>query len=115
MPNKNIEQQRERLREIQEVLRANRKIYKPMFGLMFWQLSDAAKHLSLDDIRNESMTLTLTGDDDEALGALLGIYLQIWDSAKDFNAASRFIASTLELSADELIQSKVLFEQQTFH
>ena len=105
--------QRQQLLEIQEILKGNRDLYKPMFGLMFWELAEAAKHLKFEEISKESLSLTMTGEEDEALGALVSIYLQIWDSANDFNAASRFMASTLELSADELIQSKIIFEQRT--
>ena len=105
-------QQRQELMAIQEILKQQKDLFKPMFGLMFWQLAATERHLSLEEIRNESLSLTMSQENDEALGVLFGIYLQIWDSANDFNAASRFIASTLDLSADELLQSKIIYDNQ---
>ncbi|NRA63294.1 MAG: hypothetical protein HRU19_02355 [Pseudobacteriovorax sp.] len=102
--------QRQKLNEITAQLKLNQDLNKRYFGLLFWQLSAVANQLSLSEIASQPSTLAMTEGDDEALAALVGIYLQIWDSANDFHAASRFLASTLEMTADELIQSKMIFE-----
>ena len=109
----NREESLEKLRQIRETLGQNRELYKAYFGLLFWQLLEASKQMSVEEISAQSGSLTLEGQKDEEHGILLGFYLQIWDSAKDFNAASRFLAETLQMSADELIQCKILFEKQS--
>ena len=79
---------------------------------MFWELAAVEKHMSLEQIQEETLSLTLEGEDDESLGVLMGTYFQIWASAQDFNGASRFIADSLELTADELLQSKIIYESR---
>lgn len=112
MTEHSIEEQRRQLQEIRDSLKAQKDLFKPMFGLMFWELAAVEKQMSFEDIQKETLSLTMQGEEDESLGMLLGIYFQIWSSAKDFNGASRFIADSLGLSADELLQSKIIFDSR---
>lgn len=100
------------LESVKTYIKQHREIIKPMFGLMFWQLAAAEEHLSAEDFAAQGMNLTLDGADDEVLANFMAQYVKIWLSANDFNAASRFVASCLEMSADELLQTRLLHLQQ---
>lgn len=99
------------LKEIKSLLKTHRETNKAWFGLLFWELQEAAKHYTFEAICQQQASLSLSSEDDEQYASLLSTYLQLWDSAKDFNAASRFIADCLEMTADELIECKILFEK----
>ncbi len=100
------------LNEIKKNLSDNREVFKAFFGLLFWELHFASQSFSYNEICKQQGSLPLESEGDDQYATLLNIYLQIWDSAKDFNAASRFIADALKMSADELIQCKILFEKK---
>lgn len=106
------QEQRRQLQEIKDMLRQHKDLYKPMFGLMFWEFCSVEKTLSFEEVQKEALSFTMEGEEDESLGVLLSTYFQIWGSARDFNAASRFMADALELSADELIQSKMIYDSK---
>lgn len=104
---------RQQLEEIARNLQEQSELYKPMFGLMFWQLLDAQKHMSIEEISQQPLTITMDQETDEALGALFSTFIQLWDSSQDFYAASRFMAQKLGMSADELIQTKLIADHQS--
>ena len=100
---------KQELEEIQALLRNNIELLKPIFGMTFWELASAESVLSAEDFASNGMSLNLEAEDDEIVAAFMSSYVQIWMSAKDFNAASRFIASTLSMSADELLQCRQMY------
>jgi hypothetical protein len=107
-----MSKQKEKLEEIKTSLQHNREILMPVFGMMFWQLAAAESHLTAEQFANEGMKLTLEKVEDEIVGTFMATYIELWLSAKDFNAASRFIADALGMSADELLQTRLLYQNQ---
>lgn len=101
----NEDQQRE-LSEIRFLIKANRELIKPYFGLMFWQLQEAERVLPAEEFARHGMSMNLEGEDDEVLASFTAAYVKLWLSARDFNAASRFLANELAMTADELLQSR---------
>jgi len=101
----NEDQQRE-LSEVRFLLRKNRDLLKPYFGLMFWQLQEAEKRLGPEEFAKHGMSMSLEGETDEVLASFTAAYVKLWLSAGDFNAASRFIAAELSMTADELLQTR---------
>lgn len=100
------EKQKSVLADIKFLLKANASIIKPYFGLMFWQLQEAESQLDPEEFTQHGMSMTLDSDADEILASFMTSYIQLWLSARDFNAASRFVAAELKMTADELIQSR---------
>lgn len=107
-----MSEQRENLEAIKLNLTQNRDLIVPVFGFMFWQLSEAEKSLSAEDFAKEGMNLTLDHSDDEVIATFMADYIKLWLSANDFNAASRFIANCLAMSADELLQTRQVYLDQ---
>jgi hypothetical protein len=107
-----MSKQKEKLEEIKKSLQQNREILMPVFGIMFWQLALAEARLTAEEFASEGMKLTLEKDDDEVVATFMATYIELWLSAKDFNAASRFIADGLGMSADELLQTRQLYQDQ---
>lgn len=101
----NEDQQRE-LGEIRFLIKNNRELIKPYFGLMFWQLQDAERVLSAEEFAQHGMSMNLEGEEDEVLASFTAAYVKLWLSAKDFNAATRFLANELAMTADELLQCR---------
>jgi hypothetical protein len=105
------DESRRELEDIKFLIESNRDLIKPMFGTMFWQLLEAEKTMSPSDLAREGINLSLISDDDEVLATFMTAYIRLWESAGDLNAASRFIATTLEMTADELIQTRQLLNK----
>ncbi|MDA9951169.1 hypothetical protein N9D31_01215 [Oligoflexaceae bacterium] len=97
------------LREIEALLRNNTELLKPNFGFMFWQLADIEKQYTPEEFIEQGMNLELQQADDEIVAEFLGIYFKLWRDSKDLSAASRFIASRLGMSADELLQMRIVY------
>lgn len=100
------DESRKELEEIRHFLRSNRDTLKPMFGVMFWELTAIEGKVSPEKIAEEGTSLTLSAANDEFHAELLATYTKLWISANDLNAASRFIAASLEMTADELLQTR---------
>ena len=109
----NLTSQKQELEEIKAHLKQNAELIKPAFGMMFWQLQNAEERLNPEDFAEQGMKLTLDQVDDEVIATFITTYVKLWLSAKDFNAASRFVADCLSLSADELLQSRQVYINQT--
>ena len=106
---KSIREQREELEKHKELLASTPQLFKPMFGMMFWQFVELESEMSPEDLLKEAITLTLADDNDEAFAGFMSLYVQLWDSARDFHAASRFIADSLGMTANELIEARAAF------
>ena len=106
-----IEEQKEKLSEIKAKLRHDKETMKPYFGYLFWQISDMVAVMSPDDVMKQAVNLTLDNDTDALYAEFIATYIELWSSSNDFNAASRFLADALELSANELIEAKIYFEK----
>lgn len=102
----NDDQGRKELEEIRSLLRNNIDLLKPIYGMMFWELSQMEQSMTAEEFAEHGMSLNLEEEDDEVIAAFMSTYVQLWKSASDFNAASRFIASSLSMSADELLQCR---------
>ena len=106
-----LEEQKEKLAEIKDTLRKDKLTIKPYFGYLFWQISDMVAVMSPDDVMKQAVNLTLDSETDAIYAEFIATYVELWSSSNDFNAASRFIADALELSANELIEAKIYFEK----
>ena len=106
-----IDESKKQLEDIKYLLETNADIIKPMFGMMFWQLVEAEKTMTAEEFTREGVSLSLISDDDEILASFMTSYVRLWEGSGDLNAASRFIASTLNMSADELIQTRQLIDK----
>jgi hypothetical protein len=102
---------KEELEEMKAFMRINAELLKPMFGMMFWQLQSLEETLDAEEFTKQGMTLTMIDAEDETLAAFMAHYMSIWQNSKDFNAASRFICSCLNMSADELLQTRQMYLQ----
>lgn len=100
------EASRKQLQEIKEFLGMERERLKPLFGFMFWQFAASGAKTPPESFLKDGMSLTLNQDDDEVQASFMASYVQLWDNSQDFNAASRFIAQSLGMTADELIQCR---------
>ncbi len=100
------EEQRQELADIRFLIKSSAQVIKPYFGLMFWQLQHAEGLLSADEFAKNGLSLNLDDETDEVLAGFTAAYVRLWLSAGDFNAASRFIAAELNMTADELLQSR---------
>jgi len=98
--------QKSELADLKFLIKSSADIIKPYFGLMFWQLQHAEANLSPEEFAQQGMSMNLEDDADEVLAAFTAAFIKVWLSAGDFNAASRFIAAELKMSADELLQSR---------
>jgi hypothetical protein len=98
--------QKNELADIKFLIKSNQQTIKPYFGLMFWQLHHAESVLTPEEFAQHGMSMNLEDETDEVLAAFTAAYVKIWLSANDFHAASRYIASELNMTADELIQSR---------
>ena len=107
-----LEEQKEKLAEIKDTLRKDKLTIKPYFGYLFWQISDMVAVMSPDDVMKQAVNLTLDSETDAIYAEFIATYVELWSSSNDFNAASRFIADALELSANELIEAKIYFEKK---
>ncbi len=105
------ENSKRELEDIKFLLETNADTIKPMFGMMFWQLLEAEKTMTPEEFAREGVNLNLVSDDDEILAAFMTSYIRLWEGSADLSAASRFIASTLKMSADELIQTRQLLQK----
>ena len=105
------EDSKRQLEDIKYLIEANAEIIKPMFGMMFWQLVEAEKTMTPEEFTKEGVSLSLISDDDEVLASFMTAYVRLWEGSADLNAASRFIASTLNMTADELIQTRQLIDK----
>lgn len=105
------EEQRRELEDLRFLIKTNRDVIKPYFGLMFWQLQEVQVHLDPEEFAKHGMSMNLEGESDEVLASFMAAYVKLWLSAKDFNAASRFLASELQMTADELLQSRQFWLQ----
>ena len=106
-----LEEQKEKLSEIKMNLRQDKLTIKPYFGFLFWQISDMVAVMSPDDVMKQAVNLTLDSETDALYAEFIATYVELWSSSNDFNAASRFIADALDLSANELIEAKIYFEK----
>ena len=100
------EEQRAELADIRFLIKSSAQVIKPYFGLMFWQLQHAESALSPEEFAQHGLSLNLDDETDEVLAGFTAAYVKLWLSAGDFNAASRFIAAELKMTADELLQSR---------
>ena len=100
---------RNELEEIRGFIANNRDMLKPMFGMMFWQLQALETRMSATQFAEQGMSLAMADPDDEILAGFMGSFLKLWHNSGDFNAASRFICSALEISADELLQTRQMY------
>lgn len=100
---------KEELADLLSLLRQHGEVIKPNFGFMFWELLELEKRLSPADFAEQGMNFRLESDGDEIIASFIAGYIKLWYSADDFYAASRFIANALGMSADELIQTRVLY------
>lgn len=100
------EEQRRELADIRFLIKSSAEVIKPYFGLMFWQLQQAENMLSPEEFAKHGLSLNLDDETDEVLAGFTAAYVKLWLSAGDFNAASRFIAAELKMTADELLQSR---------
>jgi hypothetical protein len=100
------EEQRQELLDIRFLINSSRDVIKPYFGLMFWQLQQSESMLSPEEFAKHGLSLNLDDEADEVLAGFTAAYVKLWLSAGDFNAASRFVASELKMTADELLQSR---------
>ena len=82
-----------------------------MFALVFWQLVELENRLSAEELLAHGMTLDFESENDEVFAVFMGTFMELWNSSKSFDATSRFVADALEMSANELIQGKVLLAQ----
>jgi len=100
------EEQKRQLEEIKDFLSMEKDRLKPLFGFMFWQFSASGAVSLPDGLISQGLKLTMNQADDEVQATLLDVYVRLWDSSRDLNAATRFIASALQMSADELLQCR---------
>jgi hypothetical protein len=100
------EASKKQLQEIKEFFRTERERLKPLFGYMFWEFAASGAKTPPESFLSDGMSLTLDQADDEVQASFMASYVQIWDNCQDFNAASRFVAEALGMSADELIQCR---------
>ncbi len=103
---------REELEEIRNFLKDHKEPLKPMFGLMFWQLQEVEQSMTADDFAKQGLSLNLAAQEDEILASFVSHFIRLWRDSQDFNAASRFIASSLDMSADELFQTRALYQSE---
>lgn len=104
--------EREKLEEIRTTLLTNKEPNKSYFGLLYWELLTLKESYSLEEINANQGSITLDADEDPSLAGLLAIFLGLWQNSQDLNAAARFIASSLGMSADELIQTRMIYERR---
>ncbi len=100
------EEQAQELADIKFLIKNGTTVIKPYFGLMFWQLQHAESLLSAEEFAQHGLSMNLEDETDEVLAAFTAAYIKLWLSAGDFNAASRYIAAELKMTADELMQSR---------
>ena len=100
------EEQAQELADIRFLIKSSSTVIKPYFGLIFWQLQHAESGLSPEEFAQHGLSMNLEDEADEALAAFTAAYIKLWLSAGDLNAASRFIAAELKMTADELLQSR---------
>ena len=67
--------------------------------------------MSPDDVMKEAVNLSLSDETDAIYGQFMATYIELWSSSNDFNAASRFIADALDMSASELLEAKIYYEK----
>ena len=104
------------LEDVTFLLKNHRPLLKPIFGLMFWELQGIENKLSAEEIASQGMNFTMADSEDEIIASFMAAYVKLWLSAKDFNAASRFVSDKLEMSADELLQLRQIYlERQASH
>jgi len=103
------EEQRQQLEDIKFLIRNNADKIKPLFGVMFWELADIEKRISPEEFARQGMQMTMQESDDEVLASFMGSYVNLWMSAGDLTAASRFVADCLSMSADELLQTRSIY------
>ena len=106
-----LEEQKQKLSEIKHTLRQDKMTIKPYFGFLFWQISEMVAVMNPDEVMKEAVNLTLNSDTDAVYAEFMATYIELWSSSNDFNAASRFVADALELSANELIEAKIYYEK----
>lgn len=100
---------RKELEEIQNFIRTNSEVIKPNFGVLFWQLSTLEDSLTPDEFAKQGLNLDLQEANDEIVAEFLAAFIKFWQDSDDLNAASRFFASRLNMSADELLQTRQIF------
>tara|TARA_B100001094_G_scaffold325852_1_gene380905 strand:- start:843 stop:1199 length:357 start_codon:yes stop_codon:yes gene_type:complete len=103
---------KKRLLEVKDYLSANTELLKPIFGFLYWQFSllEESTDYNPDEALIEATKVTLSHEDDEFIAAFLATYIELWQSAKDLGAASRFIADSLGMTANELIESRLVWK-----
>ena len=109
--NMSINEQREKLSEIKANIRTDKDVIKPYFGFLFWQISDMVNVMQAEEVMKEAVNLTLSDETDAVYAQFMATYIELWSSSNDFNAASRFVADALDLSANELIEAKIYYEK----
>lgn len=109
-----IDEQRQKLQEIRSFIKQNGQVLKPYFGLLFWEVVELGEQADPEKLASEGMQISLGGDQDEILGTFLTHFVQIWQSAGDLNAACRFMAASLAMSADELIETRQLHQKRPY-
>ena len=102
--------QKDYLSEVRSLLQTDRERHKSYFGILYWELLDLKGSYSLEEISSKKSAITLEHPDDPTLASLLAILLDLWNQSQDLNAAARFVASALDMTADELIQTRIIYE-----
>ena len=105
------EENQKKLNEIKEFIVSNREFLKPLFGFLYWQFSQIEEscHYNPDEALQEATSVNLSHEDDELIAAFIASYLELWQGARDLGAASRFIADTLAMTANELIEARAVW------
>ena len=107
-----MEDNKKELEDFKGFIRLNQQMAKGIFGLVFWQILEVLPQMSPDDLANEGINLKLTDSDDEFMAVFISSFIKFWRASGDFYATSRFVADCIGMTANELIEAKMFFEQQ---
>ena len=105
-----LSEQKEKLAEIKQQLRTDSAKYKAYFYSILANF-EMVTVMSPDDVMKEAVTFSLSDETDAIYGQFMATYIELWSSSNDFNAASRFIADALDMSASELLEAKIYYEK----
>ena len=107
------EENQKKLQEIKAYLTSNQEFVKPLFGFLYWQFSllEEAANYDPEEALTEATSVKLSHEDDEFIASFVATYIELWQSAKDLGAASRFIADCVDMTANELIEAKMVWRK----
>ena len=100
---------RKKLLEIKGFMQQHRDILLPFFGILFWECADMGEQINPQQLIDQGMHLHLGSEQDAVLAEFIGHFVNIWSSAGDMTGAARFIAESLEMSASQLLEARLIY------